>query len=102
MLCGRYVKTFAEASHALPDGMHMSADYPFMLPSIKSIERRIMTIVGSGGQEAQVKIVRRRDGDVAFIAQSSTFERIFKRPPHLFKLLPFKDNDTAAIGEGGK
>ena len=94
MICGKYVKTFAEATHALPGGMHMNADYPFMLPSIKSIDGQHMTIVGSGKQEAVVKIVKKGEREVAHIKQSSTFERIYKRPPHRFELHPFKDDKT--------
>lgn len=48
-VCGRYVKTFAEASHALPQGMHMNADYPFMIPAITKIEGDQVTISGSLG-----------------------------------------------------
>ena len=99
MVSGQYVKTFAEASHALPNGMHMNADYPFMLPPIKSIAGKQMTIRGSGGQEATVEIVTKRGREVAYIEQSSTFERLFKRKPQRFELHPFKDSGTAAVGQ---
>ena len=77
MICGKYVKTFAEASHALSNGMHMNADYPFMLPPIKSLDGKTMTISGSGGQEATVTIVEKRGAEVAYIEQSSMFEKLF-------------------------
>lgn len=99
MLCGKYVKTFREASHALPNGMHMNADYPFMLPPIKSIVGKQMTITGSGGEEATVKIVAKGDREVAYIKQSSTFERLFQRAPERFELHPFKDDSTPAFGD---
>lgn len=98
MISGRYVKTFAEASHALPEGMHMNADYPFMLPRIKSLDGRKMVILGYGGTEASVEIKRKRVGERAYIEQSSTFERIYRRPPQRFELHPFKDDKTPAIG----
>jgi hypothetical protein len=97
MICGKYVKTFREASHALPDGMHMSADYPFMLPRIKALQGNQMTITGSGGAEAVVEIVVRGDREFAFVEQSSSFERLYKRPPQRFELHPFKDESTPAV-----
>lgn len=99
-ICGKYVSTFAEASHALPDGMHMNADYPFMLPAIKSADGKQVTILSSRGdpQEATVKIIRRDGREHAYIEQSSTFERIYKRKPARFKLLPFKDDATPPVG----
>lgn len=99
MICGKYVKTFREASHAIPNGMHMNADYPFMLPPIKSIEGKQMTISGSGGETATVKIVKKGDGEVAYIKQSSTFEKLFNRAPQRFELHPFKDDNTAVPGD---
>jgi len=101
-LCGKYVKTFREASHALPQGMHMDSDYPFMLPAIKNLDGKKLTILSSRGhpaEETTVKIVTRDGREMAFIKQSSTFETMFRRPPQRFKLLPFKDEATPAIGE---
>lgn len=97
-LCGKYVKTFREASHALPNGMHMDADYPFMLPAIKSIADGRVTIVGRGNKEATVKIVMKAGREVAYINQSSTFEKMFRRAPQRFELHPFKDDGTPAVG----
>jgi hypothetical protein len=100
-LCGKWVKTFSAASHALPEGMHMNSDYPFMLPAIKSLEGRKLTIVGRGGQEATVDVITRDGREYAYVEQSSTFERIYRRKPTRFRLLPFKDGETPAIGEKG-
>lgn len=106
MVCGRYVPTFAEASHALPDDMHMDADYPFMIPAIVSVVGDIVTIRGSGGKETSFPIERETRGkatrgwQIGYIRQSSSFERLFNRPPHRFKMRPFKDEKTPAIGDG--
>ena len=103
-LMGKYVKTFREASHALPDGMHMNADYPFMLPPIVAIENR--------GKDGRFVTLKGRDGTAEFavrtdakgmerccVVQSSTFETLFGRPPKAFWCHPFKDEDTPAIGQ---
>jgi hypothetical protein len=90
-LVGKYVSTFAQATHALPDGMHMNADYPFMLPKIQSKDASTITIVGRGGQTVTATIRRNRSGEFCEIAQSSTFERMFGRQPTKFRFLPFRD-----------
>lgn len=99
---GHYVKTFAEASHALPSGMHMNADYPFMIPPIVSISEginRIVTIRGERDLTVSFVIRRRRGlGEYGYIEQSSSFEQIFNRKPTRFRMLPFKDDRTPAIG----
>lgn len=97
---GQYVKTFAEASHALPDGMHMNADYPFMLPPIVELKGGQVTLKGRN-ETATCKIQRHRDGrEFCTLAQVSSFERMFGRKPLAFRFYPFKDRDTAAAGGG--
>lgn len=96
-LAGNYVKTFAEASHALPDGMHMNADYPFMLPSIVKLVGRDVILRGRDG-EGRFRITRGKDGrEYCVIRQSSTFEAIYGRRPTAFRAYPFKDAGTPAI-----
>lgn len=80
-MTGQYVRTFAEATHALPDGMHMNADYPFMLPRIRGINDGKITIIGDRGRTATV----------AHIEQSSSFELMSGRKPKRFRLLPFRE-----------
>lgn len=94
---GRYVKTFAEASHALPIRMHMNADYPFMLPRISKLEGDEVTIT-NGRESTTFTIAKLPKGERGYIAQSSTFERMFNREPTRFELWPFKDQNTPAIG----
>lgn len=100
MVIGKYVKTFKEASHALPDGMSMNADYPFMIPAIRKIDGRDVVLCGRFG-DGQFRIVtRRRDGQqYCVIAQSSTYEKIYRKPPAKFRAYPFKDEHTPAIGD---
>ena len=90
-LIGKYVPTFAEATHALPQGMHMNADYPFMLPAIIGKDSTMITIVGRNHEMRTVRILRRKGGEYAWLEQSSTFEKLYGRKPAKFKLLPFLD-----------
>lgn len=94
MLSGKYVRTFAEATHALPEGMHMDASYPFKLPAIEKIEGAMMTI-REGAATETVRIVRGRNRESAYIRQSSSFETLFDRKPKRFRLLPFRDERIA-------
>jgi len=96
-ISGRYVKTFAEASHALPQGMHMNADYPFMLPRVVRLEGS--TVVLKDRLEGSFAIRRCGDQEHCIISQSSSFEELFSRKPTKFKALPFKDDASPAIGK---
>jgi hypothetical protein len=93
-ISGQYVKTFAEATHALPDGMHMNADYPFMLPKIVERTETTITIEGRGGARETLAIKRREGTEFAHLAQSSAFERIYGRPPTRFRMNPFKATES--------
>lgn len=95
---GKYVRTFAEASHALPEGMHMNADYPFMIPPVRSTDGRTVTLAGEGGRTETVPIKRAKGREYCELAQSSTFERLYRRRPTTFKFHPFKDERTPAVG----
>jgi hypothetical protein len=94
-LIGTYVRTFSEATHALPDGMHMNADYPFVLPKIEHADGETITIRGRYGRTATLMIERDRDGDFATLAQSSTFEKIYRRRPRKFRLKPFRAKESS-------
>lgn len=88
-LSGKYTSTFEKATHALPEGMHMDADYPFMLPSIKEKNTKTVTLIGRAGQEVTVPIYRRKGKEFCFIEQTSTFERMCGGKPQRFKFNPF-------------
>lgn len=94
---GKYVSTFTAASHALPQGMHMNADYPLMLPRITNLTAKQVTLAGREGP-VTAKIQRDSRGEFCVIAQSSTFEAMFGRKPHRFRFNPFKDDQTEAAG----
>jgi hypothetical protein len=98
-IVGKWVGTFAEATHALPIGMHMSADYPFMLPKIVGRGPGTITIQGRDGV-ATLEIRTDKRGEFCTLKQSSTFERMFRRRPTAFRLEPFKDELTPV--EGGQ
>ncbi len=89
-LIGNYVKTFAEATHALPDGMPMNADYPLMLPEIVKLTKREVTL--RGRHDATAPIRRRGDQEYCSIAQMSSFEILCCRRPQRFRFYPFKHN----------
>lgn len=86
---GKYVRTFAEATHALPQGMHMNADYPFKLPRIVGRDASAITIA-EGGKMETLTVKRGRDGDYCWLEQSSSFERWMGHKPTKFRLMPFK------------
>lgn len=96
-VCGNYVTTFAEASHALPNDMHMSADYPFMLPRIESISDGTVTIIGRGGVRGTGRIEVRKGLEFFRLGQKSSFELMFNLPETVFEFLPFKDRSCEAI-----
>lgn len=100
MVSGRFVDRFSEASHALPIGMHMNADYPFMIPEIIAYDGKTVTIRGAYGATASFVARRRRgEGMYGVLAQSSSFERLLNRPPQRFRMRPFKDDNTPSIAE---
>ena len=93
---GDYVKTFAQASHALPLGMHTSADYPLMIPRITALGGGMVTLCGR--ESVSAKVLRRRDGqEYCIVAQSSAYEVLFHKKPTPWRFFPFKDQDTPAI-----
>ena len=91
---GTYVRSFDDATFALPDGMHRNADYPFRLPRIVGRVPGSIIIEGRGG-ERETLVIRRdaRGQEFCELAQSSTFERLYKQPPTKFKLMPFKGEE---------
>lgn len=94
MITGRYVPTFELATHALPQGLHLSADYPFKLPAIKSRTKTTVTLT-NGSDEITVRIIKANGREWCNIDQKSAFENAFHRKPTRFKCLPFKDEKTA-------
>jgi len=92
-MMGAYARTFAEATHALAEGMPMNADYPFKTPTIVSCTEQTVTIEGRDGARETLAIRRDAQGrEFAELEQASTFERLYRRPPTKFKLHPFKED----------
>ena len=98
-ICGKYVNTFLEASHALPEGMHMNADYPFKLPSIIAADSEFVNLRGSNGEAMTAPIERKNGREYCVIYQKSTFEVLYGRKPQKFVCYPFKDENTPAIND---
>jgi hypothetical protein len=98
LIRGKYVAKFTEATHALPEGMHMNADYPFKLPRITRVAAGKVTIA-DGPASATFRIVadpKRRGYECCYIEQSSSFEAMTKRPAKRFKCMPFRDELTSS------
>lgn len=99
-VAGIYVDKFTEASHALPHGMHMNSDYPFMLPPIVCIDGDCVVLKGKDG-DGVFKIRKEKGGrEYCVIDQISSYERLFNKKPTRFKAYPFKDDHTPAAGNG--
>jgi len=94
MLFGKYSKSFKDATHALPDGMHMNADYPFMLPIIINKTSSSVTLTGRGGKKITANIKRYRGKEFCIIEQKSSFEKMFGGKPAKFRCFPFIDEKT--------
>lgn len=102
MISGNYVRKFADASHALPDGMPTGSDYPFILPKIVAVDGKCVVIRSDDGWAVQSAKIRKSKGHGQYcvISQSSTFEKLYRRPPRSFTFWPFKGERTHAVGEG--
>lgn len=94
-LIGHYLDTFENATHALPEGMSMNADYPFMIPRIIERNAKQITLESErDGTRVTAKIKRDKGREFIVVAQSSTYERLFRRRPTRFKFWPFEGKDT--------
>ncbi len=90
---GQFVKTFAEATHAVPNGMHMGADYPFMICTAEVVGKLVR--IKCGSHEETLKIRKEVGGrEYCQLAQRSTYETLFNRPPKMYRFFPFKDQHT--------
>lgn len=95
---GKYVLKFSEATHALPEGMSMNADYPFMLPRVIRLTKTTVTIQSDNGSETRtVPIEKYRGQQVCYLEQVSSFERMTKSKPHRFRCFPFKDQSSELL-----
>lgn len=101
MVCGTYVSTFAAASHALAGGMNCNADYPFMIARVAWVRGDRVRVDGTGGETRTCRIKRKPDGrEYVTVVQASSFETLFNRRPSKWNLYPFRDEKTAAAGDG--
>lgn len=88
MVTGNYCKTFAEATHGMPQGVSLNAPYRFHWVKIVRVEGKTVHYTGAG-EEMQSKIRRQRDG-------REFFDLTIKDPifgPIKFKTLPFKGEE---------
>lgn len=61
---------------------------------------RLPAHAAAGGQRGTFRITRRSSvtGEVGYLEQSSSFERLFRRKPHRFEMLRFKDERSPSVG----
>ena len=91
MLSGRYVATSKEATHALPEGMHMDSDYPYMLPEVRGVTAKSLTLIADRAvKTVELKIRRYKGREWVEYSQKSSFEHSFCRQPTKFRFYPFK------------
>jgi hypothetical protein len=95
MISGRYVNTFAEASHALVSEVHLSSDYPFKMPRIKARTENTVTLLSDRGDSEVTLPIRIRGGrEVLYLEQRSSFEVVSMARPTRFTCYAFKDKAT--------
>ena len=100
-VCGKYVATFAEASHACAMGMPCNADYPFAIPRVVRVEGNKVTFKSDRNGEEITRPIRldKHGRQRAYIRQLSLWERLYNRNATRFEMRPFKDDQTASVSE---
>ena len=87
-MMGNYVKTFAEATHALPDGMHMNADYPLKIARVVAFDNGYVTL--EDRERFTAKIIKGKRAEYCILSQSSSYEKTTSSKPTRFRFYPFK------------
>jgi len=89
MVIGNYCDTFAQATHAMPQGMSLNAPYKFHWLKVVRVEGQTLHCTGAG-QPMQFKIVRNRT------LKCESVELTINDPifgPRKFLTLPFKGTE---------
>lgn len=87
---GNYRKTFADANMAMVNGIPMDSDYPHFWFDVVRVDARAVT-VRNRAEEMTFPIEKGKHGREYFrFSQSSSFEKLFKRPPQEFTASPFQ------------
>lgn len=88
------VKTFKEANMAICVDISYDSDYPHFDFDVVKIEGKIVTLKSDHADEIfelPIKFTKKYGGyEYTEIAQSSSFEMIFKRKPHVFEVVPIQ------------
>lgn len=88
MVTGNYCKTFAEATHGMPQGMSLNARYRFHWVKVVRVEGKTVHCTGAL-EPMEFQIRRQRDGQ-------EFFDLTIKDPifgPQVFRTLPFKGEE---------
>lgn len=98
-VAGQYVRRFCDgATHALPQGMSMNANYPFMLPRVELVVRgkKTRAVLVSGDRRSPALDIKVGDDGQEYctFAQSSHYETIFHKKPTRFRFFPFRADDV--------
>ncbi|BAQ50374.1 hypothetical protein [Methylobacterium aquaticum] len=84
-ICGRYVDTFAEATHGMLEGASLDAPYKFHSVKVLRVEGAELVCTGAG---EEMRLPVRRRGKREF-SEVTVRDPIFG--PLKFKVAPFKD-----------
>jgi hypothetical protein len=89
MISGKYVDTFAEATHGMLDGVSLNAPYPFFWGKIKEVAPDHIVFIGDG-EEMRLAISKRRGGGEQSVVTIQ--DPLFG--PQRFPVLPFKGEES--------
>ncbi len=92
-ITGQYVKTFSEANLAVVVDIHLDADYPHVFFDVVAVDDEHDTVTlrsHSTGEELTLPIKQRGEREYTEITMSSSFEKLFRRPPTKFEITPLK------------
>ncbi len=88
------VKTFKEANMAICVDMSLDADYKHQEFYVQKVEDKVVELKSVYNDDVfklPIKFTKRYGGyEYTEFAQSSSFEAIFKRKPHVFEVVPIQ------------
>jgi hypothetical protein len=101
-ISGQYVNKFSEANLAVVSDISMNSDYPHFWFDVVSTDGKTVTLKDRGIQltltihktnpKARKHPIFKNAQVMEYVVidQSSTFERLYKRPPQKFKVMAFQ------------
>lgn len=90
-ICGKYIQKFSEANLACCDGIHLDGGYKHVFFNVVEIKDNTVILESQwDGTKFVLSILTNKNTEFAEIEQKGTYEMIFNKKPHKFKILPFK------------